>query len=169
MIVLEVVFGTLLMLGVYIFFSLTGVVLMSYLTRKSLQVLYYTLSIRERIRKQRLQFVQKKQTLEKRYQSKKNQFKRNVSNQQQSLYDANTKAQLLHLAKETLKKLRSKQNNIPPDIQYSTKQAVKQCVNQLDIERLININLSLTSPLNKLPHSQQNTEKVNQTTQNEWF
>jgi len=142
---------------------------MSYLTRKIVQILYYTLSIRERIRKQRLQFVHRKQALEKRYQSKKIQFKQKTFNQQQTLYDANTKTHLYHLARETHKKLHSYKNNISPDIQYSTKQAVKQCVKQLDMERLININLSLSSTLNTLPHSQQSTEKVNKIIHDEWF
>lgn len=149
------------MLGIYIVFSLLGAVLISYLIKKTVQIFYYTVSIRERIRKQRLQFLHRKQALKKRYQSKKKQFKQKTYIRQQTVYDANTKIHLHHLARETHKKLLSSQNNISPDIQYSTKQAVKQCVNQLDMERLININLSLTSQLNKQPHSQESTEKYN--------
>ena len=161
MAVLGFITGLLLMLGVYIVLSLIGTIFMSYLTRKILQIIYYTLSIRERIRKQRLQFLHRKQTLEKRYQSKKKQFKQKIYIRQQTLYDANTKIHLHHLARETHKKLRISQSNISPEIQHSTKQAVKQCVNQLDMERLININLNLSFPLNTLPHSQQSPEKHN--------
>jgi hypothetical protein len=159
MAVLGFITGLLLMLGVYIILSLIGTVLMSYLTRKILQIIYYTLSIRERIRKQKLQFLHRKQALKKRYQSKKKQFEQKNYIRQQTLYDANTKINLHHLARETHKKLRSSQRNISPEIQHSTKQAVKQCVDQLDMERLININLSLSSLLSTLPHSQQSTEK----------
>ncbi len=160
MAVLGFLAGLLLMLGFYIGFSLLGTVLMSYLTRKILQMLYYTLSIRERIRKQRFQFVQKKQALEKRYQCKKNQFKKKNHNRQQTLFDANTKIQMHHLAKDTHKQLLNCQNHISPEIQHSTKQAVKQCINQLDMEGLIKINLCLSSQLNNLPYSQQSTKSI---------
>ncbi len=159
--------GLLLMLGFYIVCSLMVTIFISYLGKKIVHILHYILSIQERIRKQSLQFMQRKQSLEKCYQRKKDQLKQKNRHRQQSFNNANTRIQLRHLGRETLKKLRCKQNSVTPEIQHSTKQAVKQCINQLDMERLIYINLSLSSPLHKLSHSQYSSKKINQTVHNE--
>ncbi len=158
MAVLGLVAGLILMLVLYIALSLMGTVLISFVSKKTLQILYYLLSIKERIRKQNLSFIRKNQALKKKHRNKKQQFQQKTVTQQQSLYNANTKAHLRHLAKDTRKRLMSCRARLSPEIQRTTKRAIKQCVKQLDMEGLIKINLQLSSQQTNLPYLQQNSE-----------
>ena len=158
MAILGFVVGLILMLVFYIAFSLLGTVLISFVGKKILQILYYLLSIKERIRKQKIRFIKKTQVLEKNHQNKKQQFQRKTVIQQQSLYNANTKTHLRHLAKDTRKRLLSCRARLSPEIQRTTKHAIKQCVTQLDMDGLIKINLQLSSQKNNLLYLQQNPE-----------
>lgn len=158
MAVLGFIAGLILMLVFYIAFSLIGTILISFVSKKTLQFFYYLLSIKERIRKQKMRFIKKTQALEKNHQNKKQQFQQKTVTQQQSLYNANTKSHLRHLAKDTRKQLMSCRACLSPEIQQTTKHAIKQCVSQLDMEGLIKINLQLSSQKNSLPYLQQNPE-----------
>lgn len=160
MAVLGFIAGLISMLVLYIALSLMGTVLISFVSKKMLQTFYYLLSIKERIRKQKLRFVQKTQALENNYQNKKQHFKQKTVTQQQTLYNANTKTHLRHLAKDTRKQLANCRAQLSPEIQRTTKHAIKQCVHQLDMEGLIKINLQLSSQQNNLPCLSQNAEKI---------
>ena len=161
MAVLGFIVGLILMLVAYIAISLMGTVFISFMSKKVLQIIYYLLSIKERLRKQKLRFVQKNQALENKYQHKKQRFKQQTTAQQQTLYNTNTKTHLRHLAKDTLKQLANCRDRLSPEIQRTTKHAIKQCVNQLDMEGLIKINLQLSSQQNDLSYLSQTAKKIN--------
>jgi len=146
MIVLPLILGLFFMLASYVLLSLAGTTLLSYCSKKLLATIYLFFSTPARLRKQAGDFQNKQEILKKIYVKKTKLIWKKTIFKQQFLHDKNTKAQIRILARSTKKQLLLCRKNLSQEELKDIQQSIKQCVAQLEMTELLDINFRLTGP-----------------------
>ncbi len=131
------------MLASYILLGLAGTTLVSYCSKNILATIYRFYSLPASIRKQARDFQNKRDSLNKAYFKKTRLIWKKTIIKQLALHDKNTKTQIRLLAKSTTKQLCRCRNILSDEEQKEIRQSIKQCVSQLDMTELLDINFRL--------------------------
>ena len=135
--------GLMLMLVSYVLLSLLASAILSHIVKATHQTLNCAFSLQARLRRQWQDFLHKKQALTSHHSNHCNYLNQKTRIKQQLLHDANTRMHIRKLGKQTHKQLRKQKKNLSPESSKITKRAINRCIDQLDMQGLIEINFRL--------------------------
>ncbi len=137
--------GLLLMLVSYALLTLLGSALLSYMVKTIHQTVTCAFSLHARLHRQWLDFLYKKETLVTQHHNRSNYLNQKTRIRQQLLHDANTRTHMCKLGKKTHKQLCKQKKILSPERSKATKKAINRCVDQLDMQGLLEINFRLSN------------------------
>lgn len=143
--------GLILMLISYALLTLLGSALLSYMIKTAHQTLMCAFSLPAKLHRQWLDFLYKKETLVTQHCNRSNYLKQQTHTQQQLLHDANTRKHMRKLVKRTRQQLRKHRKTLSPEYRKATKKAIRHSVEQLDMQRLIDISFRLSDTTDTIP------------------